>query len=91
MTDDEMAGWYHWLDGHEFEWTPGDGDGQGGLACCDSWGRRESDTTERLNWINDNYLKYEMHNYFVRSERFNIFHEFKYKQSKISLKSWLDG
>ena len=45
-----MAGWHHRLDGREFEWTPGDGDGQGGLACCDSWGRKESDTTERLNW-----------------------------------------
>ena len=37
MTEDEMAGWHHWLDGHEFEWTLGDGDGQGGLACCNSW------------------------------------------------------
>ena len=47
-------GWDGWLaspiDGHEFKWTPGDGDGQGGLACCDSWGRGESDMTERLNW-----------------------------------------
>ena len=49
-TEDEMAGWHHRLNGHEFEWTPGDGDGQGGLACCDSWGRKELDTTERLNW-----------------------------------------
>ena len=49
-TEDEMAGWHHWLDGRESEWTPGVGDGQGGLACCDSWGRKESDTTERLNW-----------------------------------------
>ena len=49
-TEDEMAGWHHWLDGHEFEWTPEVGDGQGGLACCDSWGHKESDTTERLNW-----------------------------------------
>ena len=48
MTEDEMAGWHHWLDGHESEWTPGVGDGQGGLACCDSWGRKESDTTEQL-------------------------------------------
>ena len=47
---DEMAGWHHWLDGLESEWTPGVGDGQGGLACCDSWGRKESDTTEWLNW-----------------------------------------
>ena len=50
MTEDEMVGWHLWLDGREFEWTPGVGDGQGGLACCDSWGRKGSDTTERLNW-----------------------------------------
>ena len=50
-TEDEMAGWHHWLNRRESEWTPGVGDGQGGLACCDSWGRKESDTTERLNWI----------------------------------------
>ena len=48
--EDEMAGWHHWLDGHEFEWTPGVGNGQGGLACCNSWGCKESDTTEQLNW-----------------------------------------
>ena len=46
MTKDEMAGWHHQLDGHEFEWALGVGDGQGGV----SWGRKESDTTERLNW-----------------------------------------
>ena len=45
-----MAGWHHWLGGRESEWTPGVGDGQGGLACSDSWGRKESDMTERLNW-----------------------------------------
>ena len=49
-TEDEIAGWHHRLDGRESEWTPGVGDGQGGLACCDSWGLKESDTTERLNW-----------------------------------------
>ena len=49
-TEDEMAGWHHWLEGHESEWTPGVGDGQGGLACCDSWGWKELDMTERLNW-----------------------------------------
>ena len=57
MTVDEVAGWHHRLDGHEFEWTLGDGDGQGGLACCDSWGRKESDTTERLNWTELNSEK----------------------------------
>jgi len=50
MTEDEMAGWHHWLDGRESEWTPGVGDGQGGLVCCDSWGCKKSDTTERLIW-----------------------------------------
>ena len=49
-TEDEMAGWDHRLNGHEFEWTPGVGDGLGGLACCNSWGHKESDMTERLNW-----------------------------------------
>ena len=50
MTEDEMAGWHHGLDGRESDWTLGVGDGQGGLACWDSWGRKESDMTERLNW-----------------------------------------
>ena len=45
-TEDEMAGWHHWIDGREFKWIPGVGDGQGGLGCCKSWGC----TTERLNW-----------------------------------------
>ena len=49
-TEDEMAGWHHQLDEHEFGWTLGVGDGQGGLACCSSWGRKKSDMTERLNW-----------------------------------------
>ena len=49
MTEDEMAGWHHGLDGRGSERTAGIGDGQGGLACCDSWGRKESDTTEQLN------------------------------------------
>ena len=49
-TEDEMVGWHHQLDGHGFGWTLGVGDGQGGLACCSSWGHKESDTTEQLNW-----------------------------------------
>ena len=49
-TEDEMAGWHHWLDGRESEWTPGVGDGQGGLVCCDSWGCKELDMTEWLIW-----------------------------------------
>ena len=51
-TEDEMAGWHHWPNGHEFGWTPGVGDGQGGLACYNSWGRKESDTTEWTDWLN---------------------------------------
>ena len=47
--EDEMVGWHHQVNGHGFEQTPGAGDGRGGLACCDSWGRKELDTTERLN------------------------------------------
>ena len=56
-TEDEMAGWHRWLDGSESEWTPGVGVGQGGLACCDSWGRKESDTTERLTWSDLMFMK----------------------------------
>ena len=51
---DEMAGWHHWLDGHEFEWTPGVGDGQGGLACCESWGSQRV----RYNWVTE--LNYQI-------------------------------
>ena len=49
MTEDEMVGWHHWLNGHEFEQAPGDGEGQGSLVCYRPWGHKESDTTERLN------------------------------------------
>ena len=48
-TEDEMVGWHHRLDGHEFEQAPGVGDGQRSLVCCSPWGRKESDTTEQLN------------------------------------------
>ena len=56
MTEDEMVGWYPRLDGQGFVWTPGVGDGQGGLACCSSWGHKESETTERLNWTELKYI-----------------------------------
>ena len=52
-TEDEMVGWHHWLDGPEFEQALGVGDGQGSLECCSPWGHKESDTTERLNWLTD--------------------------------------
>ena len=68
-TEEEMAGWHHWLGGRESEWTPGVGDGQGGLACCDSWGHKESDTTERLNWtelicLSCHFIPFKMLPYF---------------------------
>ena len=59
-TEDEMAGWHHWLNGRESEWTLKVGDGQGSLACCDSWGRTELDTTEWLNWTELNWMENPM-------------------------------
>ena len=66
MAEDEMARWHHWLEGRESEWTPGIGDGQGGLACRNSWGRKESDTTERLNWTELNVICYSQNFYTSR-------------------------
>ena len=57
MTEDEMVGWHHRLNGHEFEQTPEDGEGQGSLMCCSPWGRKESDTTERLNSSNKHGIR----------------------------------
>ena len=54
VTEKEMIGWHHWLDGHQFEQTPGDGEGQGSLSCCSPWGHKELDMTERLNNNNKN-------------------------------------
>ena len=73
MTEDEMAGWHNWLDGREFEWTPGVGDGQGGLVCCDSWGCKESDTTEWLNWTEQ--FTGEI---FLSGEKKNFWHYLSY-------------
>ena len=58
MTEDEMAGWHHWLNGHGFGWILGVDDGQGGLICCSSWGCKESDMPERLNWTELNLSTY---------------------------------
>ena len=60
MTEDEMVGWYHRLNGHEFEQTPGDSEEQGSLACCRQWGHKEPDTTEQLNNISIQYLTYPL-------------------------------
>ena len=65
MTEDEMAGWHHWLDGQEFVWTPGVGDGQGGLVCCNSWGRKESDMTDQLNWTDIYFISNMLYSLIV--------------------------
>ena len=64
MTEDEMVGWHHQLDGHKFEQALGVGDGQGGLACCSPWGCKESDTTERLNWTELCIYVCDIHNIY---------------------------
>ena len=78
-TEDEMARWHDWLDGRESEWTPGVGDGQGGLACCYSWGRKELDTTEQLKWTElMSWLKF-------RHSVINFFHLVKVSVSRKQL------
>ena len=77
-TEDEMAGWHQWLNEHESEWTLGVGDGQGGLACCDSWGHTESDTTEQLNWTElkpyqEVLFLYTFHKWQNKQEKLGIF------------------
>ena len=75
-TEDEMAGWHHWLDGNECGWTLGVGDGQGGLVCCDSWGRKGSDTNELLNWTEYSTV-YMYHSFLIHSSadgRLGCFH-----------------
>ena len=66
MTEDEMAGWHLQLDGHEFVWTLGVGNGQGSLVCFDSWGHIKLDTTERLNWAETPYLSLASLEIFIR-------------------------
>ena len=61
MTEDGMVGWHHRLNGHEFEQGPGDGEGQGSLACCSPWGHKEPEATERLNNNNIHLLKYYLY------------------------------
>ena len=85
-TEDEMAGWHHWLDGHEFGWTLGVGNGQGGLACCNSWGCKESDTAERLNWTelnNQGALFMSLFAAYVSSLEKCLFKTFSFKKKYI--------
>ena len=75
MTEDEMVGWHHQLNGHGFGWTLGVGDGQRGLVCCSSWGRKESDTTERLNWTDTHTHIHTSHLYHSSvNEHLGCFH-----------------
>ena len=67
-TEDKMVRWHHRLNGHGFGWTPGVGDGQGGLVCCSSWGCKELDLTEWLNWTELNSYNYSFHLMHVRTE-----------------------
>ena len=83
-TEDEMAGWHHWLNGCESEWTLGVRDGQGGLACCDSWGRKESDTTERLNWT-------ELRGLILKLRLETLENKIELKNKKKNIKAQFDG
>ena len=74
MTDDEMVGWHHRLNGHEFEQAPGDGEGQGNLVCCSPWGCEESDTTEQLN-NNNNVRKMKCGNSSVKCDIISGLHK----------------
>ena len=64
-TEDEMVGWHHQIDGHEFEQALGDVDGQGSLACCSLWDHKESDTTERLNWTTKSFAPFGKQRYYI--------------------------
>ena len=81
MTEDEMAGWHHQFNGHDFKQTPGNGEGQGSLVCCSPWGRKESDTTEQLN--NNNNLR-EFMGYATKTalKRFMVFNAYTRKRRK---------
>ena len=72
MTEDKIVGWHHWLDAHEFGWTPGVGDGQGGLACCDPCGCKESDTTKWLNWTECSWARNAFFFFFLESSLYKI-------------------
>ena len=85
-TEDEIVGWHHWLDGHEFGWTPGVGDGQGGLACCDSWGGKESDWATELNWID---LWHYIH--FMMIQHLHILWNDHHNSSSKGLPWWSSG
>ena len=87
-TEDEMVGWHHWLNGHEFGWTPGVGDGQGGLACCNSRGHKELDTTEQLNWTELNWRRLLTVTWSARKSTQSILKEINPEYSLERLMCW---
>ena len=88
-TEDEMVEWHHWL-GQEFGQTPGVGDGQGGLACCESWGCKESDMTDRLNWTELNWKEHDKSppNQTRGGNRESTWKRIQNNDSKNDQKSW---
>ena len=94
MTEDEMAGWYHWLYGRESEWTLGVGDGQGGLACCDSWGCKESYTTEQLHThLHTHTLCQKVHSgfsWYGKTQMSFLVNPIKYICAKFLMHVWTD-
>ena len=92
MTEDKMVGWHHQLNGHGFGWTLRVGDGQGGLACCGSWGCKESDTTERLNWTTASLSLLRFTEWLVDSSCDSLghvkFHLYPRSHYVVSLKTW---
>ena len=82
-TEDEMVGWHHWLNGHGFGWTPEVGDGWGDLACCGSWGCKESDTTERLNWTESRHCLNHLNLWWFGTE------QIKKENTRLLFLGWL--
>ena len=80
MTEDKMTGWHHGLNGHGFEQVLGDGEGQGSLACCSPWGRKELDMTQRLNHNNVD-TKQEGKNGLINSKKNKVVQESKFHSS----------
>ena len=93
-TEDEMAGWHHWLDGREFEWTLGVGDGQGGLAFCNSWSCKELDMIEWLNWTEYSFLAFfifyqTFYGLIALSQVLNWIQSTEARYGKVILQIWL--
>ena len=84
ITEDEMAGWHHQLNGHEFGWTLGVGDRQGGLACCNSWGHKDSDMTERLNWTEQTIPNFQ----WTQNWHFQVAKQVKNPLAMLEMQVW---